>query len=82
MIKGAGAEAKCQELKASIEKSTEGKKDKLEAAFAKAARSNSACPSAQKGGSLGSFGKGQMVPAFDKVVFNEAVGARELTLTL
>jgi peptidyl-prolyl cis-trans isomerase C len=73
LIKGSGAEAKCRELKTSIEKSGGGNKQKLEAAFAKAASSNSACPSAQKGGNLGSFGKGQMVPEFDKVVFNEAV---------
>ena len=34
----------------------------------------SSCPSSQKGGSLGSFGRGAMVPAFDEVVFNKEVG--------
>lgn len=41
--------------------------------FAKIARKHSLCPSGQKGGDLGEFGPGQMVAAFDKVVFKEAV---------
>lgn len=42
--------------------------------FADAAREHSSCPSAQNGGSLGEFGRGQMVPEFDKAVFEMAVG--------
>ena len=42
--------------------------------FAALAAEHSSCPSGQKGGDLGSFGPGMMVPEFDKVVFNEAVG--------
>merc|ERR1712146_349859 len=42
--------------------------------FAQAAARYSACPSARDGGSLGSFGRGQMVPEFDKVVFSDEVG--------
>jgi parvulin-like peptidyl-prolyl isomerase len=42
--------------------------------LAELAKSNSTCPSSSKGGDLGSFGRGQMVPAFDKVVFEEEVG--------
>ena len=42
--------------------------------FAEAAAQYSACPSGKKGGALGTFKQGQMVPAFDKVVFNEEVG--------
>lgn len=42
--------------------------------FAQAAAQHSACPSAKNGGSLGNFKQGQMVPAFDKVVFSESVG--------
>ncbi|NTV30227.1 MAG: peptidylprolyl isomerase [Candidatus Omnitrophica bacterium] len=42
--------------------------------FGAAARQHSKCPSGKKGGDLGSFFRGQMVPEFDKVVFGEAVG--------
>ena len=34
------------------------------------AKRYSSCPSAKKGGNLGEFKRGQMVPAFDKVCFN------------
>lgn len=37
--------------------------------FAKLAKQNSSCSSAKKGGDLGEFRKGTMVPAFDKAVF-------------
>jgi len=42
--------------------------------FAEMARQHSQCPSGKQGGDLGQFSPGQMVPEFDKVVFNEAVG--------
>jgi len=42
--------------------------------FEEAAQSYSQCPSGDEGGDLGTFGKGQMVPEFDKVVFNDEVG--------
>ncbi|TPW26080.1 peptidylprolyl isomerase [Pararhizobium mangrovi] len=38
--------------------------------FAKLAKDNSTGPSAEKGGELGYFTKGQMVPAFDKAAFS------------
>ncbi|MCF6246994.1 MAG: peptidylprolyl isomerase [Desulfobacula sp.] len=38
------------------------------------AKEHSKCPSGKNGGDLGEFGPGQMVPEFDKVVFNEEVG--------
>lgn len=41
--------------------------------FEKAAKKHSKCPSGRDGGDLGSFNEGDMVPEFDKVVFNEAV---------
>jgi len=59
-------EAFCKELK---EKITSG-----ELTFEQAAKENSTCPSGSNGGDLGNFGKGQMVPEFDKVVFNDEVG--------
>ncbi len=37
--------------------------------FEEAAKEYSTCPSASQGGSLGSFGRGQMVPEFDAAVF-------------
>lgn len=45
-----------------------------EVSFEDAAREYSSCPSAQQGGSLGEFGRGQMVPEFDQACFDMAVG--------
>lgn len=42
--------------------------------FAELAKAHSKCPSGRNGGDLGNFGPGQMVPEFDRVVFNEDVG--------
>lgn len=42
--------------------------------FEDAAKQFSTCPSGQRGGNLGDFGKGQMVPEFDKAVFSMEVG--------
>ena len=57
-------EATCEQLKQQI---TGG------ADFAALAKEHSSCPSGRQGGDLGEFGPGQMVPEFDRVVFNEAV---------
>ena len=38
------------------------------------AKELSSCPSAPKGGLLGSFSRGAMVPAFDDVVFSSPLG--------
>ena len=46
-----------------------------EISFEDAAKENSSCPSGKNGGSLGEFGRGQMVPEFDKAVFEMEVGA-------
>ncbi|MBA6291901.1 peptidylprolyl isomerase [Colwellia sp. MB3u-70] len=37
--------------------------------FTVIAQAHSNCPSKAQGGALGSFGRGQMVPEFDEVVF-------------
>ena len=42
--------------------------------FAEEAKKNSDCPSGQEGGSLGWFGRGMMVPEFDKVAFEMKKG--------
>ena len=59
-------ESKCLDLKEQI---NSGK-----TTFEEAARDHSLCPSGVKGGDLGTFGQGQMVPEFDKVVFEDEVG--------
>lgn len=58
-------ETECLRLKEEIEAGKD---------FADAARENSKCPSGAQGGDLGEFSKGQMVPEFDKVVFNDEIG--------
>jgi len=60
------SEEKCNELKEQINSG--------EITFEQAARENSTCPSGANGGDLGTFSQGQMVPEFDKVVFNDEVG--------
>ena len=45
-----------------------------EISFGEAATKHSSCPSGQNGGSLGDFGRGQMVPEFDSAVFSMEVG--------
>ena len=42
--------------------------------FGAVAAECSSCPSGKQGGSLGSFGPGQMVPEFDAAVFGGEVG--------
>jgi peptidyl-prolyl cis-trans isomerase C len=59
-------EAMCDDLKTKIQNG--------ETTFEDAAKEYSQCPSGAKGGDLGNFGQGQMVPEFDKVVFNDEVG--------
>lgn len=42
--------------------------------FAEAAKKYSKCPSGENGGNLGYFGKGQMVPEFEKAAFSAPLG--------
>ena len=58
-------EEQCEDIKKKIE----GGED-----FAEMAKEFSNCPSGQKGGDLGTFKQGMMVPEFDTVVFNEEIG--------
>lgn len=57
-------EAACNELKEKIAGGAD---------FADLAKEHSTCPSGTRGGDLGQFSEGQMVPEFDQVVFNEAL---------
>ena len=43
--------------------------------FEECAKAYSSCPSKENGGNLGEFGRGQMVPEFDKAVFEMEVGS-------
>jgi peptidyl-prolyl cis-trans isomerase C len=58
-------EAECNALKTQIEEGLD---------FTEAAMENSQCPSGRKGGDLGRFSPGQMVPEFDRAVFTGDVG--------
>jgi len=51
------------------------KGDKLQSKFIELAKSKSTGPSSVKGGDLGFFSKGQMVPEFDSKVFDMRVGS-------
>ena len=65
------AEKLIADLKAQLDATpAEGLADK----FAELAAANSACPSSQKGGDLGTFTRGQMVKEFDEVAFSLPVG--------
>ena len=67
---GSDSSASADDKKKAREKAEKLKKDMTAGAdFAVLAKENSTCPSAQQGGDLGFFGKGQMVPAFEKVAF-------------
>jgi len=58
------SEELCNEIKQKI---ANGEK------FEDMAKQYSTCPSGSQGGDLGNFSQGQMVPEFDKVVFNDAI---------
>ena len=58
-----------EEAKAIYEEIASGAKS-----FEDAAKEYSSCPSKEAGGSLGDFGRGQMVPEFDTAVFEMEVG--------
>ncbi len=57
-------EAKALEIKQMLDKGGD---------FSKLARKYSICPSGKKGGDLGEFRRGQMVKAFDDVVFKKEI---------
>lgn len=67
---GVDGNATAEEKKKALEKAEKLKKELAGGAdFAELAKGNSTCPSSLQGGDLGSFGKGEMVPAFEKAAF-------------
>ena len=68
LVKGAN-DAALDKIKDIRERIVAGKAD-----FAEEAKKHSDCPSGAQGGSLGWFGRGMMVPEFDKVAFEMKKG--------
>ncbi len=68
LVKGTD-DAALDKIKAIRERIVSGQAD-----FAAEAKANSDCPSGQEGGSLGWFGRGMMVPEFDKCAFEMKKG--------
>ena len=68
LVKGSD-DAALDKIKEIRERIVSGKSD-----FAAEAKAHSDCPSGQEGGSLGWFGRGMMVPEFDKVAFEMKKG--------
>ncbi|HXE95594.1 MAG TPA: peptidylprolyl isomerase [Dongiaceae bacterium] len=67
---GTDSKASADDKKNAREKAEKLRKELAGGAdFATLAKGNSTCPSSQQGGDLGFFGKGQMVPQFEKAAF-------------
>ena len=68
--------SKPEEMKAALDKATKIMADlkKNPEKFEEVAKAESQCPSSRQGGSLGAFGKGQMVPEFEKAAFEGEKG--------
>ena len=71
---GITEEAEKAKKKAEIEDIRKQLVEKKGENFAELAKQHSGCPSSANGGSLGTFGPGQMVPAFDKAAFSQKIG--------
>ena len=71
LIMAEEGKAKPEEMKAALEKATKLMEllKKNPEKFEETAKAESQCPSSRQGGSLGAFGKGQMVPEFEKAAF-------------
>ena len=69
-------EADCTKLKKELDGLTGAglNAEGLKIKFGELAVQHSTCPSGKKGGSLGTFAPGQMVPAFDKVCWSAPIG--------
>jgi peptidyl-prolyl cis-trans isomerase C len=69
--------AAARHILVSGEEECQGLIDQIKAGadFGAVAAEHSQCPSGKSGGALGEFGRGQMVPEFDKAVFEGEIGA-------
>jgi len=67
------SEERCAAMRAELD-ALKGDEAAVKARFEALAKAESTCPSKSKGGALGTFGPGQMVPAFDKVCWSAPVG--------
>jgi len=72
----AGEEVKASHILVDAEEDAKSIKARLDKGedFAAVAKEKSKCPSAPRGGDLGFFGKGRMVPEFEKAAFSLKVG--------
>lgn len=61
----AKAKAEAEDVLAQLKKGSD---------FAELAMAKSDCPSKERGGDLGSFGRGQMVPSFEEAAFSQPIG--------
>ena len=70
------ASAAARHILVSTEEACNDLKKKIDggADFAALAKEHSSCPSGAEGGTLGTFGPGQMVKEFDEVVFSAPIG--------
>ncbi|GBG27295.1 Peptidyl-prolyl cis-trans isomerase [Hondaea fermentalgiana] len=68
-----GAKASASHILVPTEEAAEKLKERIAGGedFAELAKEHSSCPSKNRGGALGSFGPGQMVPEFNDVVFGK-----------
>lgn len=72
----AGPTAKASHILMSEEDEIKNVRDEISAGldFAEAASKYSTCPSKERGGDLGSFEQGRMVPEFEAVAFSQEIG--------
>ncbi len=68
-------EVKASHILVSSEQEAKDAKTRIDGGedFAQVAKECSQCPSGQSGGDLGFFGKGMMVPEFEKAAFGSSV---------